>query len=203
MNARIAIAVIALAAIGCFAGPGPLQIEASVMGVGHAYTAVHLDHFVGYDVEHVAHLGLGEADQFGNVWAIIVDGGQGRFHSAARQFQIRKHLCRPVLQGLEGPDHLTKLNANLKVVQCGLEGLHSGTEHFSTDAGPGAVEDLFQNRIALIGFTKHGVGTNLDLIEGNVCTTTAVGQGKTLAANALCIGGDNKQGDPVLIARLT
>ena len=37
------------------------QVEARVVGVGHADTAVHLDHLVGGQVQHVAGLGLGDA----------------------------------------------------------------------------------------------------------------------------------------------
>ena len=48
LDLRVAIPVVALAAEGGFAGPGALEVEARVVGVGHADAAVHLDHFVAH-----------------------------------------------------------------------------------------------------------------------------------------------------------
>jgi hypothetical protein len=157
--------VVGLAAVAGFGGAGALEVEAGVVGVGHADAAVHLHHLVGDQVQGVAHLRLGQRDQLGGVRRAVVDGGQGRLDAGAGQLQIGEHLGRAVLQGLERADDLAELHARLEVVEGGLEGLDRRAEHLGREAGAGAVEHLFKKVPALVGFAEHGVGADLDIVE--------------------------------------
>ena len=153
-------------------------------------------------MEDVAHLGLGQADQFRNVRGVGVDGLQSGFDGRTGQLKIGEHLGRAVLQGLEGADDLAELHPDLEVVQGHFEGLDGRAEHFGAEAGAGAVEGLLQQGVALVDFAQHRVSAHFDAVEGDVGGAAAVGQMQTLAAHALGVAGDQEQGDPVGVARL-
>ena len=57
-------------------GPGALNIEADIVLIGHAYTAVHLDRLIGRQFGHFAELGLGYADQQRAFLVVTVQGLQ-------------------------------------------------------------------------------------------------------------------------------
>jgi len=129
LDPRVAVAVEGLVAEGRLGGAGALQVEAGVVGVGHADAAVHLHHLVGDEVQGVADLGLRQRDQLRHVRAVVVDRGQRRLDAGAGQFEVGEHLGRAVLQRLERPDHLAELDAGLEVVERDVERLQRRPEH--------------------------------------------------------------------------
>jgi hypothetical protein len=179
---------------------GALHVEAGVVDVGHADAAVHLDHLVGRQVQHLGRLGLGQGGQQARV-ATGVGGFQGGLDARAGGLQVGEQLGRAVLQGLERADHLAELGAGLDVVQGDLEGGRGRAQHFGGQAGIGAVQHRLQDRPALADFAQHGVGADLDLVEGDLGRAAAVDQGQVGAGHALGVARDEEQGDPVAVAR--
>src|SRR5450631_1943154 len=101
-------------------------------------------------MQRMAYGGFGQRYEFGHLRGVRVDRSPCRLNGRSGELNLAIHLGSSMLQRLKRADGLTKLPPNLEVFKGDIECLRGHTEHFSSESSANAIENLIQERAALI-----------------------------------------------------
>ena len=174
-----------------------LEVVTDAEFVGHAHATMQLHGLLAHEAAGLADLHLGSGRgllALGFVLAQLQVDHVGDGHGL---LMVHEHVHHAVLQHLELADGHTKLLAGLAVLDRVIDQHLHAAAGFSRQGSDALVGDELDERQAVVDVADDGVGTDLDVLEGDFRGAGAVHRRVIAGGNAGCALVHDEDGDAV------